>query len=380
MAYLAFISLTTHVLILLALSVCLVYCLVILGFTYGWRNIREYPDVVRSSEVMLSVIIAARNEDKNLPLLIQDLEKQSYPRHLFEIIIVDDHSEVPPGSSEPVKNNSLNNLRVLNLPDEYAGKKQALIFGARHSNYDHLLFTDADCRLPPKWVESFASFIGTDPSDLIIGLVDQEHEKRPDRIFFRLDFLSLIISGAGAAQLNHPVFCNGANLFVKKDLFLDNAQKLNLRYKSGDDVFLLHAIKHADKSRIHVLKNQASLVRTKGPPNISQFFKQRRRWASKSTAYKDPDTILLALLIMLTNLILLLALGTAISAGKYFLVVLLMYALKGMADFALLHTGLNFFGHKMDLGFMPLFTLLYPLYIVTTALSGIFMPSRWKQR
>ena len=40
----------------------------------------------------ISVVIAARNEEKHLPNLIQDLMKQEYPLDKLEAIIVDDRS------------------------------------------------------------------------------------------------------------------------------------------------------------------------------------------------------------------------------------------------------------------------------------------------
>ena len=41
---------------------------------------------------LASVIIAARNEEENLPALLKDLTKQSYPLDKFEVIIVNDRS------------------------------------------------------------------------------------------------------------------------------------------------------------------------------------------------------------------------------------------------------------------------------------------------
>ena len=40
----------------------------------------------------ISVIIPARNEEENIGNLLQALQQQTYPKELFEIIVVDDHS------------------------------------------------------------------------------------------------------------------------------------------------------------------------------------------------------------------------------------------------------------------------------------------------
>ncbi len=41
----------------------------------------------------ISIIIAARNEEKHLPNLLDSLISQNYPTENFEIIIIDDRSE-----------------------------------------------------------------------------------------------------------------------------------------------------------------------------------------------------------------------------------------------------------------------------------------------
>ena len=47
-------------------------------------NIEDIP--------FISVVIAARNEESNLPFLIEDLINQEYPINKFEIIIINDRS------------------------------------------------------------------------------------------------------------------------------------------------------------------------------------------------------------------------------------------------------------------------------------------------
>ena len=42
---------------------------------------------------MVSVIVAARNEEKNIESILKDLVNQTYSRELYEVIIVNDGSE-----------------------------------------------------------------------------------------------------------------------------------------------------------------------------------------------------------------------------------------------------------------------------------------------
>ncbi|MBK8953710.1 MAG: glycosyltransferase [Chitinophagaceae bacterium] len=42
----------------------------------------------------ISVIIPARNEEANIGALLQSLQQQNYPQHLFEVIVVNDHQPI----------------------------------------------------------------------------------------------------------------------------------------------------------------------------------------------------------------------------------------------------------------------------------------------
>ncbi len=97
----------------------------------------------------VSVIIPARNEEENLPYLLESLKAQTImPR---EIIVVDDCSsdrmaEIAAGYGAKV-------IRNTELPEGWTGKNWALWNGFRQSVGDVLVFFDADVRLAPGALE-----------------------------------------------------------------------------------------------------------------------------------------------------------------------------------------------------------------------------------
>ena len=78
--------------LLLLLFPIALYGFFILWFYYGWVKLNSFIPTHKTANIFVSIVIAARNEAENLPLLLNDLAKQSYPENLFEIVIVDDHS------------------------------------------------------------------------------------------------------------------------------------------------------------------------------------------------------------------------------------------------------------------------------------------------
>jgi cellulose synthase/poly-beta-1,6-N-acetylglucosamine synthase-like glycosyltransferase len=55
------------------------------------RKIKRFEPSEPAS-IYVSVIIACRNEEKNLPEILRNIQDQNYPRHLYQVIIVDDNS------------------------------------------------------------------------------------------------------------------------------------------------------------------------------------------------------------------------------------------------------------------------------------------------
>ncbi|MHB1454807.1 MAG: glycosyltransferase family 2 protein [Saccharofermentanales bacterium] len=109
---------------------------------------RISPPDGHSSESLplkVSIVIPARNEERNLPLLLEDIRKQTV--RPFEIICVDD------GSTDRTPEIVLQYGAVLveaeGRPDGWIGKSWACHTGAHYAAGDLILFLDADVRLLP---------------------------------------------------------------------------------------------------------------------------------------------------------------------------------------------------------------------------------------
>ncbi|MGB4308918.1 MAG: glycosyltransferase, partial [Candidatus Cloacimonadaceae bacterium] len=95
----------------------------------------------------ISVIVAARDEEHNLPRLLKSLDKLNYPKDLYEVIIINDHST--DGTLEILANHKADyNFHYIDWQGEQegvTGKKAALLQGINAAKHDILAFTDADC-------------------------------------------------------------------------------------------------------------------------------------------------------------------------------------------------------------------------------------------
>jgi glycosyltransferase involved in cell wall biosynthesis len=105
------------------------------------------PESLSTNEsIPVSIIIAAKNEAKNLPQLIESLMNQTHPN--YEVIIVNDRStddSLQLLSDASLKHEKLQFINVTALPPNWTGKKYALKKGIEAAKHDIVLLTDVDC-------------------------------------------------------------------------------------------------------------------------------------------------------------------------------------------------------------------------------------------
>ena len=121
------------------------------------HDIFPFSDSPDQELPLASVIVAARNEEKNLPGLIKDLTKQSYSLDKIEIIIVNDRStdkteEILTEASK--KYSFIKTINIRSKSKDIAPKKHALHQGINISKGEVIISTDADCRVGKNWVLS----------------------------------------------------------------------------------------------------------------------------------------------------------------------------------------------------------------------------------
>ena len=249
-----------------------------------------------------SFIIACRNEIDNLPNLLISIENQTHKPD--EIIFVDDNS------TDETYNFLLNQskkypyLKVIKNTGK--GKKSALIQAAKIAKYEYLIFTDADCTLNKNHCAIALQYLKKNNSDMLLGAVDIDDEKGIFNIIEKIEFASLQAVTAYSALLNNPIMCNGANLIIRRTTYLEYINSINTSIASGDDMFMLHALKK-NRSKIDYLYDSNYIVKTKGTNSLKKFLLQRIRWASKSINYTDLTTISIALLVAIINIFLFIA-------------------------------------------------------------------------
>ncbi|HLP06108.1 MAG TPA: glycosyltransferase [Paludibacter sp.] len=350
------------------------YVFLVILFVVGWN--RHYAFEPRGNEeagLKVSVVVACKNEERNIRQLISCIAQQSYQD--FELIIVDDHSK---DATRAFVKQAIRTLPQLKMIDAAGnGKKNALKEGILQSENDFIVTIDADCVPTFHWLESIVCFQEKLPSDLLICPV---RIKESDGVLLRiqaLEFVSLVAAGAGAAGMGMPILCNGANLAFRKKAWLESQHELHDEIASGDDIFLLHSVKKR-KGVIRFLRSESALVDTKPVTSLPGFFKQRIRWTSKAPAYTDLETIAVAAIVLGTALSELVLLVGAFENMDCLVAFGVLFCAKYLVDFLFLsHVQKFFYLKNVGLDSM-LLSLIYPFYIVSVVVMTFF--GGWRGR
>lgn len=363
-----------------AISICFLYCCLILALYYGWKQIKPFIATYTDSETFVSVIIAVRNEEANIKNLVNDIIRQDYPHEKFEVIFVNDSStDNTPAILKHFKETH-KNIFFYSLQQNIFGKKAAISYAVKKAKGNLIISTDGDCSMASKWLSTIVSFYDLYKPKMIIAPVFFQHEKNIFETLQSLEFSSLIASGAGAAGIHRPIMCNAANLAYEKSIIAETDDSFNKNFASGDDMFLLHNLKKTDKQNILFLKSTDAVVFTKPQPGLFSFISQRIRWSAKSKGYSDKDSFITALLTFFMNFSIIIFLIAGFFNSNYFILFGFILLLKTIVEFVFLHSFLSFYKkQKLLVWFVPL-QLIYFVYVSFISIFGLFVRVSWKGR
>jgi cellulose synthase/poly-beta-1,6-N-acetylglucosamine synthase-like glycosyltransferase len=379
----------------ISLFLLIPYIALILYYRQGWISLKYYdPQSTgrKKSTTFISVVIAARNEEKNIGTCIETILNQTYPAHFFEIIIVDDHST--DATVEIVKSFTAPNIRIIKLAEMEGRqkinsyKKKAIETAINISRGDLIITTDADCILKPGWLENIASYYEEQKVVFIAAPVVYNDPSPGDsmfkkflKIFQSLDFMMLQgITGASVHRKIHGM-CNGANLAYEKKIFTEVEGFKGIdAIASGDDMLLMYKIQEKYPERIGYLKSTNVIVQTQPAETMKEFMNQRIRWASKADKYSDPKiTAVLVLVYILNAWIFFIAVYSFFSKSAFHLLLLLIMSKTFVEIFFIFPVSRFFNKQKLLWWFAP----AQPFHIIYTLIAGWlgkFGNYSWKDR
>jgi cellulose synthase/poly-beta-1,6-N-acetylglucosamine synthase-like glycosyltransferase len=371
--------------IAVSLFLFITYAVLIIYYRQCWLSIPDFKPAANAEPITkISIIIPARNEEENIAACLDSVIKQNYPAHLFEVLVVDDHST--DNTAKIVLRYQQQNVKLISLKDFIAPeeinsyKKKAIEIAIQQSTGELIVTTDADCIAPCNWLQTIAAFYEERNPEFIVMPVAIKYSNRFIEIFQSLDFMTLQgITGASVYKKFHSM-CNGANLAYTKKAFIgvDGFKGID-KIASGDDMLLLHKIYIRYPEGIAYLKSSEAIIQTQPVHSVSQFFNQRIRWASKADKYDDKRIFAVLLLVYFFN-VWILALGVGAFFFPIALHLLIVLIAKTIVELLFLFPVAVFFNQIKLLWWFPIAQPFHVFYTVIAGWLGKFGSYQWKER
>ena len=175
----------------------------------------------------ISIIIPHYNDSERLACCLRELENQTYPTDCYEIIVVDNGSDVMPQSV--VSQFPHSHLVVEAKPSSYAARNKGLSV----AKGEIIAFTDADCLPRSNWLEKGANALMQHDN---IGLVSGQVNLFPadPNVPTVAEIYEQIFGFPIENYVKNLHFGVTANLFTRRKI-IDEVGELNNALKSGGD-------------------------------------------------------------------------------------------------------------------------------------------------
>jgi|WetSurMetagenome_2_1015567.scaffolds.fasta_scaffold00046_33 cellulose synthase/poly-beta-1,6-N-acetylglucosamine synthase-like glycosyltransferase len=372
-----------HPIITISIIFSLAYLAVILFLFSGLRRLSSSASPTAPHNLTFSIVIAAHDEEKNIEKCLMSVLNQTIASSRFEVILVDDRSTDATAAIARAIAKRHANLSVLTVPATPPGlspKKHAVAQGIARAVNEIIVFTDADCAVPPTWLGTIDMYFD-ETTGLVQGITSYQYVPGMNRLFFGLqavDFLSHGVVAAAAIGAGLPLNSNANNFAFRKRAF-DDAQGYGGHGKviSGDDDILLQRIWRGGKWRVRYMTDLAAKVSTLPTPTIRGVFEQRKRWGSKTVYYNMGQVGLLS-----SIFIFYLTVAFLFCAGflkpLYFGLCGGMMVLKMLGEAMLMIPGARLFGEFSLVKFLAPASLLQLPVVLSSVTAGVFGKFGWK--
>lgn len=166
----------------------------------------------RVKSVSISVVIPALNEEKSLPNLLSDLNKQTYNN--FDVFVVDGKSTDKTQSI--VRKFSKENRKIRLLISDRRNVSHQRNMGAKESNSDWIVFMDADNRIPRTFMKKLSKELKKTNADILSTWVLPDSKLQKDEITAMIMNVFMEINKkAEAPQILESMFITRKGCFIK---------------------------------------------------------------------------------------------------------------------------------------------------------------------
>ncbi|HJX03688.1 MAG TPA: glycosyltransferase family 2 protein [Dehalococcoidia bacterium] len=248
---------------------------------------------------MISILVPARNEERNITACLKSLRKQNYAQ--YEILVLDDNSTDKTADVVEALAAADSRLRLISgkaLPVDWAGKPHACYQLARAAKGDWLLFVDADTTFEPEMLGSVMDFALEQRPSLLSGFPHQKMDGFPQKLVIPMIYFIMLactpLWWIQASAKPRPALAIGQFLLFSREEYWRIGGHAAVKARIMEDVWLSCEITR--KGGRHITVDLSSLVSCNMYRKLGDMWEGFAKWIY-SVATLSPIAIVLLLML-----------------------------------------------------------------------------------
>lgn len=364
--------------VFILLQVVLIIQLYFITIVHGRLRSFKITEAEVRTALPVSVIICARNEEKNLEKNLSFFLEQDYPD--FEVVVVNDCSSDDSELLLRGFSSRYPHLKVVTLNEHSRfkhGKKFAVTIGIKAAKNEHLLFTDADCRpASTNWIRLMQARY-TPGTAIVLGYSPYENRGGFLNAFIRYESFNTALNYLSFALSGNPYMGVGRNLSYTKSLFFKaKGFASHMHILSGDDDLFVNENASAGNTQVEI--HPDSHVWSEPKTSWAALWRQKIRHMGAGKAYKASHKRILSLQAG-SALLFYAGLAALPALGAQWWIVPSVYLIRLIIQLIVYYPAMKKLNCKNLIWWFPLLDLFFNIFICILAIVATFRKKvQWK--
>lgn len=259
----------------------------------GFARLRRSRRANDGECVGVTVLVSARNEERDFPACLSSLLALDYPREKLQIVLVDDLST--DGTGALIDQAAPAHAHIVAIhsstlpPNGLDAKARGIAHGFAHATGDWVLITDADATVHPQWIRHMLGRV-TAETGMVGGVLAVE----PTGFVGILESLSWAYTqlfSLGLAGWSAPMVCSGPNMAIRRSVYVQAGGLEQVRFRVAEDLALFQMVTERNL-RVQCYAGPETTATLQPVPTLRHLLSQQRRWLAgglaTAPAYRIP--------------------------------------------------------------------------------------------
>ncbi|MEP6833763.1 MAG: glycosyltransferase [Gemmatimonas sp.] len=264
------------------------YFLVLRFLNIGVRRIPRSVRLTDAQCMPISVIVSARNQERDLPSCISSLLALDYPRELLQIVLVNDRSTDNSGAI--IDAAAAHHAHVIalpshaSLPSGLGGSARGIAHGFSAAVGEWMLVIDASVVVRPEWVRHLLGYV-----DAKTGVAAGALLVRADGWLGAVERMALAFLQTfnfGLAGWGAPIVCASSNMAIRRSVYEEAVGLRGQKSRDAEEFAWFEMVK-ARKLGVHLYMDSATTATRAPVQSAQELLSAHRRWVGEGLAHRS---------------------------------------------------------------------------------------------